>query len=626
MDKSIRTIHGQPRERMQEPSRLPGAPAICYGVAVLLTALCAFLQAALQPLVDGRYPYLFFCLAVGLSAWIGGLWPGVFATLLVVATVTHAFVPTKLGVFPTASGDIVVACTFLAFGIIASLLFERAHRIHAHQREEARFAHVIGALAGDFDFQLDPSRPIREALGYVGVGFKRLTGFDIVVTSGFGGWLRVVHPEDRKLARDISIGVALSQTLSGRLRLLTAARTTVWVEYRTAPYTSSDGTRTVVAGAIRDISAQIAAEQQTNAADARFRAIAEYVKEPVFMRAIDGTMTYMNPAAREAKRRPVGRTIRRHDDEYHPHHAITCQIIADDRQVITSKTAAIFEEECETSNGRRVYLVQKSPEFADDGSVRGIVGIAHDITERKREEQALRAENERRGHFEAELSHELRGPLSGLSLGISVLEAKMPRDTSLVKTVSGLRKQTELLTRLANDLLDANRIGAGKLLLDETMVDLRAVLTTAIDQVSAAAEQGGVAIWADLESTADVTGDESRLTQVFFNLLSNAVKFSARGATVHVSVVRDETKVMAVVRDEGRGFSPAEEKRIFDMFYQSRRDEDIRLGGLGIGLALTKRFVELHRGTVKINSPGVGLGCEARVELPLSSKSHSLLN
>jgi PAS domain S-box-containing protein len=207
-----------------------------------------------------------------------------------------------------------------------------------------------------------------------------------------------VHPEDRKLARDISIDVALSQTLSGRLRLLTAARTTVWVEYRTAPYTSSDGTRTVVAGAIRDISAQIAAEQQTNAADARFRAIAEYVKEPVFMRAIDGTMTYMNPAAREAKRRPVDRTIRRHhDDEYHPHHAIPCQIIADDRQVITSKTAAIFEEECETSNGRRVYLVQKSPEFADDGSVRGIVGIAHDITERKREEQALRAENERRG-------------------------------------------------------------------------------------------------------------------------------------------------------------------------------------------------------------------------------------
>jgi PAS domain S-box-containing protein len=398
------------------------------------------------------------------------------------------------------------------------------------------------------------------------------------------------------------------------------------VEYRSAPYTSSDGTRTVVAGAIRDISSQIAAEQQTNAADARFRAIAEYVKEPVFMRAIDGTMTYMNPAAREVNRRPVDRTIRRHDDEYYPHHAITGQIIADDRQVITSKTAAIFEEECETSNGRRVYLVQKSPEFADDGSVRGIVGIAHDITERKREEQALRAENERRGHFEAELSHELRGPLSGLSLGISVLEAKMPRDTSLVKTVSGLRKQTELLTRLANDLLDANRIGAGKLLLDETMVDLRAVLTTAIDQVSAAAEQSGVAIWADLESTADVTGDESRLTQVFFNLLSNAVKFSARGATVRVSVVRDETKVMAVVRDEGRGFSPAEEKRLFDMFYQSRRDEDVRLGGLGIGLALTKRLVELHRGTVKINSPGVGLGCEARVELPLSSKSHSLLN
>jgi signal transduction histidine kinase len=158
------------------------------------------------------------------------------------------------------------------------------------------------------------------------------------------------------------------------------------------------------------------------------------------------------------------------------------------------------------------------------------------------------------------------------------------------------------------------------------MVDLRAVLTTAIDQVSAAAEQSGVAIWADLESTADVTGDESRPTQVFFNLLSNAVKFSARGATVRVSVVRDETKVMAVVRDEGRGFSPAEEKRLFDMFYQSRRDEDVRLGGLGIGLALTKRLVELHRGTVKIDSPGVGLGCEARVELPLSSKSHSLLN
>jgi PAS domain S-box-containing protein len=554
------------------------------------------------------------------------LWPGVFATLLVITTVTHAFVPTKLAIFPTASGDIIVACIFLSFGAIGSLLFELGHRVHAHQREEARFAHVIGALAGDFEFQLDPSCPIREALGYVGVGFKRLTGFDIDVASGFGGWLRVVHPEDRKVARDISIDVALSHTLSGRLRLLTATRTTIWVEYRSAPFTSSDGTRTIVAGAIRDITDQVAAEQQANAADARFRAIAEHVKEPVFIRAIDGTMTYMNPAAREAKTLSFDRTIGLHKDEYRVHHAIINQIIADDQWVIINKTAAIFEEKCETSNGGRVYLVQKSPEFADDGSVRGIVGIAHDITERKREEQMLRADNQRREHFEAELSHELRGPLSGLSLGLSVLEAKMPREASLVRTVLGLRKQTELLTRLANDLLDANRMGAGKLLLNESMIDLRAVLTTAIDQVSAAAEQSGVAIWANLESTADVIGDESRLTQVFFNLLSNAVKFSGRGATVRVSVIRDETKVMAVVRDEGRGFSPTEEKRLFDMFYQSRSDEDVRLGGLGIGLALTKRLVELHRGTVNINSAGIGLGCEARVELPLTSKSHSMLN
>ncbi|MFM0627002.1 PAS domain-containing sensor histidine kinase [Paraburkholderia xenovorans] len=458
---------------------------------------------------------------------------------------------------------------------------------------------------------------------YVGVGFKRLTGFDLDVTSGFGGWLRVVHPEDRKLARDVPIDVVLSQTLSGRLRLLTAARTIIWVEYRSAPYTSSDGTRTVVAVAIRDVTAQVAAEQQANAADARFRAIAEHVMEPVFMRAVDGTVTYMNPAARAAKRLSFDRTIGRHSHEDHLHHAIIKQIVADDQQVITSKTAAIFEEECEASNGGRVYLVQKSPEFAIDGSVRGIVGIAHDITERKREEQTLRAEIQRREHFEAQLSHELRGPLSGLSLGISVLEAKMPRDVSLLRTVSGLRKQTELLTRLANDVLDANRIGAGKLLLNESSVDLHAVLTTAIDQVSAAAEQNGVAICVNLESTADLIGDESRLTQVFFNLLSNAIKFSARGATVWVSVVRYQDTVMTVVRDEGRGFSQTEGKRLFDMFYQSRSDEDVRLGGLGIGLALTKRLVELHRGTVKISSEGIGLGCEASVELPLSSKSLS---
>jgi len=78
MDKSIRTIRGRLRERMQEPepARLPGAPAIYYGVAVLLTALCGFIQTALQPLIDGRYPYLFFCLAVGCAAWSGGFWPG----------------------------------------------------------------------------------------------------------------------------------------------------------------------------------------------------------------------------------------------------------------------------------------------------------------------------------------------------------------------------------------------------------------------------------------------------------------------------------------------------------------------------------------------------------------------
>jgi signal transduction histidine kinase/ActR/RegA family two-component response regulator len=261
----------------------------------------------------------------------------------------------------------------------------------------------------------------------------------------------------------------------------------------------------------------------------------------------------------------------------------------------------------------------------DAGQPVRMVGITFDITDRKQAEDALREaeaqlreQAERKDEFLAILAHELRNPLAPIRNAVHILRLVMPPDRSGDMARDIIERQVGQLVRLVDDLLDVSRVARGKITLQQATVDLRDVARHALDTSQSLLGARGHAVQLTLPSEAvPVRGDEARLTQVFTNLLNNAAKYTDAGGRVELVVAPDADAAVVAVRDNGRGLDAAELERVFDMFFQAERDRDLSQGGLGLGLSLVKRLVELHGGSVHAASAGRGQGCTFSVRLPL---------
>jgi two-component system CheB/CheR fusion protein len=264
--------------------------------------------------------------------------------------------------------------------------------------------------------------------------------------------------------------------------------------------------------------------------------------------------------------------------------------------------------------------VLSMPRFLDDGSLAGSVGCMLDITDMAEAEAALRELDRGRNEFLAVLAHELRNPLSGVRNAASLLVE--PKPAALAQARAIIERQTQHMVRLIDDLLDVSRITYGKIHLDMQPVDLVAAARPAIEATQADRDHAGQALETQLpQGPLLVRGDGVRLDQVLTNLLGNASKFTGGGGHIRLAIAREmgpgETP-LAVVRvgDDGAGIEPAMLTRIFDLFVQGERGERPR-AGMGIGLSLARRLVELHDGTLEAKSDGPGKGSEFVVRLPL---------
>jgi signal transduction histidine kinase/CheY-like chemotaxis protein len=240
-------------------------------------------------------------------------------------------------------------------------------------------------------------------------------------------------------------------------------------------------------------------------------------------------------------------------------------------------------------------------------------------------ERAARQEAERantlKDEFLATLSHELRTPLSAILGWAHILRHKLPPELAeLRKGVDVIERSTRAQTQLIDDLLDMSRISSGKMRLDVQAVVPAAFIEPAIETVRPAADAGGVRIEALLDPAAGpVAGDPARLQQVVWNLLANAVKFTPRGGRVQVLLARVASHVEITVADTGIGVKPEFLPHIFDRFRQADGSTTRRYGGLGLGLSIVKRLVELHGGRVRAHSDGEGRGASFVVELPVKA-------
>jgi PAS domain S-box-containing protein len=251
-----------------------------------------------------------------------------------------------------------------------------------------------------------------------------------------------------------------------------------------------------------------------------------------------------------------------------------------------------------------------------------VFSVSLDITERKQVEEqgeARRAEAEAltqaKDEFLAMLGHELRNPLGTITNAVAVLERVTP-DESARRAVDIVRRQTAHLTRLVDDLLDVARVSSGKVDLRLGRQDLGELARRSVDGLAHAGRTREHEVTVD-GAGVPVNADPARIEQVIANLVDNALKYTPAGGRIGVSVERVGDRAVLRVRDTGKGFAPDLLPRAFDVFVQGPQAIDRARGGLGLGLTLVKRLVELHGGTVTAASAGPGLGSEFTVTLPL---------
>ena len=288
---------------------------------------------------------------------------------------------------------------------------------------------------------------------------------------------------------------------------------------------------------------------------------------------------------------------------------------------IAHRTRVTNDIEIVRADGSIVYAQNDvEPLYDAKGNVYGCVSVCVDMTARKRAEDVLREADRRKDEFLATLAHELRNPLAPIRNALEVIRRAGDDKALKDRALAIMGRQLHQLVRLTDDLLDVSRITTNRLELRREHVDLRTVLASAVETTQPLVDAAGHQLTIDLpHEPLWVDADFTRMAQAFANLLNNAVKYTNRGGRVSLSTRAEGHEVVVEVTDTGIGIDPRLMPKIFDMFMQLERSSDRSQSGLGIGLTLAKRLVELHQGHIDAHSEGPGKGTTFVVRLPMAA-------
>jgi PAS domain S-box-containing protein len=407
----------------------------------------------------------------------------------------------------------------------------------------------------------------------------------------------------------------------------------VWVNSVTTALRDSGGKLRGFARVTRDRTDVRRKEEALRQSEERFRSLVEAVRDyAIFTLDADGYVTSWNAGARLIKGYEPDEIIGAHFSRFYPPAAVERQW--PQHELAVASVRGHFEDEGwrVRKDGSRFWAnVVITAMRRSSGAVLGYSKITRDLTERHRREEAMSQRQERlrqnskaleqtvrqMREFVAELSHELRGPLAPIRSAAS----RMARE-DLSPTVERLRqtidRQSGLLGRVLDDLLDMNRIERARYSIELELVQLTDVLSRSIEACRPLIEAHGHALQTQWPAQSVVLrGDGTRLTRAFINLLNNAASYTPDGGQISVLMETTSTDVTVRVKDTGKGIAPDALARIFDPFTRLAPPDGHAQAGPGLGLALVLRIVELHGGTVVARSEGVGFGSEFVVTLPL---------
>jgi PAS domain S-box-containing protein len=364
---------------------------------------------------------------------------------------------------------------------------------------------------------------------------------------------------------------------------------------------------------LRDVTERKRAEE----ALARDALLLANVRDSVVVTDLEGVVTYWNEGATRLFGWSAEEMIGRPYADRYPEPVRSA--IAQEIRSRAGGADWSGEYEDYRKDGSRVWIDARVSRVSDlEGRPVGILGLAHDITDRKRAEEALKEADRRKDEFLAILAHELRNPLAPLRNGLQVMRLASADAIGVAQARDMMERQLGHMVRLIDDLLDISRISRNKMDLRRHRVTLADVVSNSVESAGPLIEATGHRLTVSLPpEPVFIDVDLTRLAQVLSNLLTNSAKYTERGGHIWLTAERRGDEVVISVRDTGIGIPADELPRIFGMFSQVDRSIERASGGLGIGLALVKALVEMHGGTVTAESEGIGKGSNFTVRLPL---------
>ncbi len=450
------------------------------------------------------------------------------------------------------------------------------------------------------------------------------------------GWTRAVHPEDLPaLQQAWTHAFQAGEIFDTEFRIRRVDGSYRWFKTRALPVRDADGAIVKWYGTNTDIEEFRRIERAIRNSEAQLRLVTDHA--PVYLVQTDTRHRFKFVNRSYAERYGLTREqiLGRHVSELTGEEAwATFHTRLD--EALTGRRVEFEQEIPYRTLGRRWVQVTYEPEHAADGSVVGVVTVIVDVTTRKQAELELAhardealAASRAKDDFLAALSHELRTPLSPVLLLASdaVNNPDLPREVH--DTFELIRTNVSLEARLIDDLLDLTHITRGKMSLDRQVLDVHDVLRDAVGNLRADIEAKRLGFELDLAAPHSVIlGDAVRLQQVFWNILKNAVKFTPERGRIRLrtTAASDPGRIFVEVSDTGIGLSADELARVFEAFAQGEHataSGSRRYGGLGLGLAISHRLVELHAGRISAASEGRNRGSRFVVELPLSTATRA---
>jgi len=640
-----------------------------YGIAGLSVLLATLVMLLLDPLLAmTQSPFLLFFGAVVVSAWSGGFGPGLVATALSGFVSAYYFIPPFYSLSLTWASGLRLSL-FLLEGVLISVF---AGKLRVAQQRLERTLSQLRSSEGDYRqlaMQSQEQAKTLEAIfsafvdhifvfdqegrySYVSDSAAQVLGFSPDAMIG-KTWQDLSLPAVIMEPVDAQREIVMSTGRSLKSETDSATDNEVrFYEYILTPLSTGSSRKAVVVIS-RDITErkQAAAEreqllqqeqtlrQQAEIAERKLYALLASIREDFLLFDHDWRVAYLNPQAELTMQRSPDQILGHRIWELFPD-LVGTEYYHRLHQVMREQAPVQFEYYYDTWDVWFDNRVYPSPE--------GITILCTNITNRKRaeaereqllqQEQVAReaAENANRikDEFLAVLSHELRSPLNPILGWTQLLRSGKLNPARQMDALATIERNAKLQSQLIEDLLDISRIMQGKLSLTVASVSLSSIIAAAVETVSLAAAAKTIQITLDLDpDVAPVSGDAARLQQVVWNLLTNAVKFTANGGqvTVQLRQVAAESSsgtVMAQIRviDTGKGIDPQFLPHVFEYFRQEDASTTRKFGGLGLGLAIVRQIVELHGGTVNVESGGEHQGATFSVQLPALQQATPILS